>query len=60
MSADNHAWIPDESGMGGDWLPLDRPHYDPDSGRWMVQIDSFRARPTTDAEAAAIRQGAQS
>lgn len=43
-------FIPDESGMGGDERVLGQPFWDVDSGRWMIQVDRFVARPATAAE----------
>lgn len=42
-----HVWMPGESCPPRSLRPA---HYDPDSRRWMVQIDQFVARPATERE----------
>lgn len=42
-------WVPDESGMGGEWSWPGRLVFEEGAG-WYVQINMFRSRRATDAE----------
>lgn len=46
-------WLPDESGMSGEWSWPGRVFYDPDMRSWQVQVHQFMSRPARPDEIAA-------
>lgn len=43
-------WVPDESGMGGEWSWPGHVYFDQDARRWYVRIDKFQSRIASASE----------